>query len=200
MEKTGLKPFNELVKLDLKKHCQLKPTFYKNKDGKNVATTKDKWLEYIEWAKVLELLYEHGAKQVAFRSYVLDKKPNTLEIVMIIDGKDYITDYPIINGNAIVSNPNQMDIHRAELRGFVKCVAINTGLGLNLWMKEEQQTEEIVTDKPQPKELPSVNKDMFDKMIVAIREGKRTVEQLKVNFTFNNEQLEVLADVELETL
>src|SRR5690606_3813715 len=54
--------------------------------------------------------------------------------------------YPVINGNAVISSPNQMDIHKAELRGFVKAVAVYTGLGLSLWMKEERITSEYLTE------------------------------------------------------
>src|SRR5690606_12132457 len=48
------------------------------------------------------------------------------------------------------ANPNQLDITKAKQRGFVKAVAINTGLGLSLWIKEE---EVINNDKEIQKEL-----------------------------------------------
>ena len=152
MEKKGLKPFIELVNLDLSAHTQKKPTFYKDNTGQLKKTTEDKWLDYIEWAKVLELLYVHGAQSVTFWSSLHKEKPNTIEVRLSIDNIEYSTDYPIIDGNTIITNPNQMQLHKAELRGFVKCVAIHTGLGLSLWMKEERQLTEVVTEKESPKQ------------------------------------------------
>src|SRR5690606_1212207 len=67
-----------------------------------------------------------------------------------VDGERYEEDYPVINGIYVVSNPNQLDITKAKQRGFVKAVAINTGLGLSLWIKEE---EVINNDKEIQKEL-----------------------------------------------
>lgn len=139
-----MKSFTECLEIDLSIYTQKKPTFYK-KNGKLEKTDQSKWLDYIEWAVLLKLLYTKcDAKSVSFTSEVDSVKPNTLLIKMEIDGNKYETNYPIINGNSIISAPNQMDIHRAELRGFVKCVAINTGLGLSMWMKDEQQSGDAV--------------------------------------------------------
>ena len=142
-----IKKFLELSQLDLKSYTQKKPTFYKDKaSGNMVKTTEDKWLDYIEWAKVLELLYIHGAESVEYTSELHEKKTNTLRITLVIDGKATQTDYPIIDGNTVITVPNQMQTHKAELRGFVKAVAISTGLGLNLWQKEEQMNGETLSD------------------------------------------------------
>lgn len=142
----ALKKFIELTQLDISSYVQKKPTFFKDGNGKSQKTSEDKWLDYIEWAKVLELLYLSGAEKVATYSEMHPNKPNTLIIKLSIDGDEYKTDYPIIDGNQIISMPNQMQIHKAELRGFVKCVAIHTGLGLSLWQKEEQITGDVITE------------------------------------------------------
>jgi hypothetical protein len=146
-----LKEFNELMKLDLSKETQKKPTFYKDKStGNMIPTSKDKWLDYIEWAKVLSLLYENGAKKVSFFSDVIRKNEQLfLKLNLKIDENEYTLDYPVIDGNSVKTNPNQLEIHKVELRAFVKCVAINTGLGLSLWLKEERKLNDIplVTDE-----------------------------------------------------
>lgn len=177
---TKLKSFRELVKLDLKAHMQKKPTFYKGNDGKLVKNPESKWLDYIEWAKVLELLYENGANSVVFYSEIHKEKPNTLVIHLIIDSLEYTTDYPLIDGNTIIANPNQMQIHKAELRGFVKCVAIHTGLGLGLWMKEERQLQEVVEQTP--KEQKIIVKRLEDKRFEAALEQLKTGELSKEDF------------------
>lgn len=142
----ALKSFNELRALDLSQYIQKKPTFYKGADGKMHKTTEDKWLDYIEWAVVLDLLYQNGATKVIFGSEKHENLPNTLLISLRIDDCFYQMNYPIIDGSIIPAQPNQMQIHKAELRGFVKAVAIFTGLGLNLWMKEEKITSEILNE------------------------------------------------------
>lgn len=182
----NLKPFTELVKLDLKAHTQLKPTFYR-KDGKLVPTTQDKWLEYIEWAKILELLYENGAKQVIWFSEISKEKPNTLKITLIIDAVEYSLDYPIIDGNVNIENANQMQLHKAELRGFVKAVAVFTGLGLNLWMKEERQMQEAVKET-EPKKKPTLSNERFENAIKAIQEGKTTIDNVVKQFDLTEDQ------------
>lgn len=147
-----LKPFNELYKYKFK-NVQKKPTFYKDKDGKMQKTHESKWLDYVEWATVLVALYENGANEVFFNSTIAEGKPNTLLIYLCIDGREFKTHYPIIDGNTIIREPNQMQIHKAELRGFVKCVAIHTGLGLSMWQKEESILNEIPPQsEPKPKQ------------------------------------------------
>lgn len=186
-----LKKFNELVKLDLKKHTQKKPTFYR-KDGKLVPTSEDKWLDYIEWAKVLELLYENGAESVSWISSMSLDKPNTLVITLNIDEKQYITEYPIIDGNTIINDANQMQLHKAELRGFVKAVAIHTGLGLSLWTKEERQLQEVVSNK-EVKKLQKLTDDRVQKALISIQQGQTTLEKIQSMFELTDEQLTILS-------
>lgn len=144
-----MKPFIELYKHDFGTEVRKKPTFYRDKDNKLIKTTEDKWLDYIEWATVLVALYLHGdAKKVEYGSEIHPTKKNTLKINLTIDEVSFSSDYPIIDGNTIISDPNQMQIHKAELRGFVKCVAIHTGLGLSLWQKEESHLNELLPQEP----------------------------------------------------
>jgi hypothetical protein len=170
-KKEGLKPFKELVKFNLKDYAQKKPTFYRDKTGKLIKTDESK------------------------SSEIHPNKKNTLEIELNIDNMKFHTDYPIIDGNTIINEPNQLQLHKAELRGFVKAVAICTGLGLSLWMKEEKNLEQAVSEaekdiKVKPKKkLPE---DLFDKALESIEKGTYTVEQLKESYFLTNQQLEKL--------
>ena len=58
-----------------------------------------------------------------------------------IDGEKYELTYPVINGiNVVDTNAmTQLKVHIAQQRAFVKCVAVNTGLGLSLWEKEDKE-------------------------------------------------------------
>lgn len=169
-----MKSFLELYKHDFSKESRKKPTFFKDKDGKLVKTNEDKWLDYIEWATVLVSLYrDGGATSVSYHSDIHPSKPNTLIITLLIDGTEYKSDYPIIDGNSIITSPNQMQLHKAELRGFVKCVAIHTGLGLSLWQKEESILNEIV---PQDKPKEDNTQEFLD-WVIAL-EACKTLEEL----------------------
>src|SRR6185312_8016996 len=146
----ALKPFNELFKLDLSNEVAKRP----------VKKNSNQTLDYLEWANCIKLLYENGAEKVR---YGMNKNENGypcfynqngespfVSVWVEIDGERYEEDYPVINGIYVVANPNQLDINKAKQRGFVKAVAINTGLGLGLWIKEE---ETINNDKDIQKEM-----------------------------------------------
>lgn len=134
----ALKPFNELFKLDISNEVQKRPV----KKNSNIT------LDYLEWANCIKLLYENGAEKVR---YGMQKNQNDypcfynangespfVSVWVEIDGERYEEDFPVINGIYPVANPTQLDINRAKQRGFVKAIAINTGLGLSLWIKEEE--------------------------------------------------------------
>jgi len=190
-----MKPFLELYKHDFSKEMRKKPTFFKDKDGKLVKTNEDKWLDYIEWATVLVSLYRDGeAKNVSYHSDLHPVKPNTLIITIVIDGQEFKSDYPIIDGNSIITNPNQMQIHKAELRGFVKCVAIHTGLGLSLWQKEESILNEIVPKEDKPKEETEENVNAFLDWVNAI-DNCSTIDELGSLYNSNSKAIEASSNI-----
>ena len=135
-----LKSWNEMYKLDISKYVK----------------QRDK-ADYLPWASCLKLLYENGAEKVTFRPLVnengsslfmseqsfTDKKGGTnrcyeVRVEVFIDGNTYGISYPVMNGINPVRDKgmNQNAVHKAQMRAFVKCVAINTGLGFKLWMDD----------------------------------------------------------------
>jgi hypothetical protein len=191
-----MKPFLELYKVGFGKEVKKKPTFFKDKDGKMQKTSEDKWLAYVEWATLLVALYRDGeAKKVSYRSDLHKTKPNTLEITVVIDGEEFKTDYPVIDGNAVISSPNQMQLHKAELRGFVKCVAIHTGLGLSLWQKEESLLPDLPTIESQTKQKETEeNVNAFLDWVNAI-DNCNTVDELGKLYNDNKEAIESSSNV-----
>ena len=182
-----MKSFIELYKHNFGKELRKKPTFYRNAKGDLEKTHESKWLEYVEWATVLVALYHVGkAEKVEYFSEVHPTKRNTLIIHLIIDGVEYLSHYPIIDGNTIIDNPNQMQIHKAELRGFVKCVAINTGLGLSLWQKEESHLNELPPIEDKPKEPVEDNTILFLEWD-DIMKGCKNVNELGRKYNENKE-------------
>ncbi len=137
----------KLRNYDLSGHIQKKPTFRKDpSSGKLIPTSKDQWLDYVEWSVIWEILI-NNYDEVDFWSETHSTYPNTLLIVLVLDSVTYRMSYPIINGNAVITQPTQMDYHKAELRGFVKAVAKYTGLGLSLWQKDEFKLDNEVKPK-----------------------------------------------------
>jgi hypothetical protein len=167
----ALKSFNELIKLDLSNEVAKRP----------VKKNSNQTLDYLEWANCIKLLHQHGAEKVRYGMlknkddypcfYNNNGESPFVSVWVEIDGERYEEDYPVVNGIYVVSNPNQLDINKAKQRGFVKAVAINTGLGLSLWIKEE---ELINTDKDIQKEMSqnegkSLNDQITKKFAMALQ-------------------------------
>ena len=133
----AIKNWNEMRKVDIS----------------NNVKQRDK-ADYLPWAECLKLLYDNGADKVLFETLTdehgsslfmcdqvfTDKSGGTnrcyeVRIKVTIDDKEYYFSYPVMNGiNAVRDNlMNQNAVHKAQMRAFVKCVAINTGLGFDLW-------------------------------------------------------------------
>lgn len=139
-----LKPFNELRKIDVLTHCDIRKG--KNDKGKEID------IAYLNWAKCIDLLHEHGATNVFFTpiagedgSFVHKHYDTTIKdrrcecyyvkVLIHIDDLEFEQDYPLMNGQLVVyaDTINQLRISNAHARAFVKGVAIRTGLGFGLW-------------------------------------------------------------------
>ncbi len=136
------------------------------KDYKNLRKIDvSKWTEkrdgadYLNWAKVIDLLHENGAEKVYFEPIVnamtgsslfmsdkeyTDTKGNTNRVYetavkVVIDDMEFIQRGPVMNGsNPVKDNSmSQQRLWNCQTRLFVKGVAIHTGLGFDLWLKDE---------------------------------------------------------------
>ena len=135
-----LKTWKEMCELDISKYVK----------------QRDK-ADYLPWSSCLKLLYENGAERVKIIPQTAengsslfmsdqtftDKNGATnrcyeVMVAVEIDDKSYLISYPVMNGiNPVRDNlMNQNAVHKAQMRAFVKCVAINTGLGFNLWLDD----------------------------------------------------------------
>ncbi len=144
----SVKPFNELLELDLSGAVSKKPTFKKNKRTGELEPAGE--LDYLNWADCLALLYQNGAQRVEFGNarsgadhpvFLLQDRLPFIRVYVTVDGDRRELDYPVIDGSKDISMEKltQSDVHNATQRAFVKCVAVNWGLGLSLWRKEEKQ-------------------------------------------------------------
>lgn len=142
----AIKNFAELMELDLKEHISKKPILKKEGgDWKKIGE-----LDYLSWPDCLWLLHQNGAEKVVYGNvrsgadhplFLLDGRAPFVRVYVEVDGDRRELDYPVIDGARDISMDKlvQSDIHNATQRGFVKCVAINWGLGLSLWQKEESE-------------------------------------------------------------
>lgn len=142
-----LKPFSELRKIDVSPYID----------------KRDDNLEYLNWAKCIDLLHENGAEVVYFtpltnengsslfmsdREFV-DKnkvvnKCYEVAVEIVIDDLKFVMRSPLMNGsNPVKDNSlNQLRVWNAQTRAFVKGVAIRTGLGFELWSRDFDSASE----------------------------------------------------------
>lgn len=140
----ALKSYTEMRGIDVKPYCE-------DRDG----------MLYLNWAKCIDLLHENGAEKVYWMPIpdektgsslrmtdqtFTDKSGNTnrcyeTRIKVVIDAEEYEMQSPVMNGsNPVKDNSmSQQRVWNSMCRSFVKCVAIHTGLGFDLWLKEEMQ-------------------------------------------------------------
>ena len=171
-----LKPWNEMLALDISKYVK----------------QRDK-TDYLPWASCLKLLYENGAEQVVIQPLVnengsslfmseqtfTDKNGSTnrcyeVRVEVSIDGKTYGISYPVMNGiNPVRDNlMNQNAVHKAQMRAFVKCVAINTGLGFDLWMDDADIENDV--DDLSKHNLLAIKERMQQAYTRAVKNGMST--------------------------
>lgn len=141
-----LKSFNEMRKIDVSPFCKLR-------DG----------IPYLNWAKCIDLLHQNGVEKVSWEPIpdpvtgsslrmscidFLDKnnvanRCYETRIRVTIDDNTYEIQTPVLNGmNPVKNNSmNQLRVWNSMCRAFVKCVAIHTGLGFDLWLGEENSQD-----------------------------------------------------------
>ena len=149
-----LKPYNELVKIDVLPFCEKRKA--KDDNGRTVE------IPYLNWAMCKQLLHENGAGEVYYTprmnqegSYVFQSIPTAnkdgrrggcyfVSVEIHIDDLVFTHDMPLMNGSLVVyeDTVNQLRIANSHARAFVKGVAIRTGLGFGLWVKGDEINQE----------------------------------------------------------
>ena len=124
-------------------------------------------IDYLPWAACKKLLHDNGAEVVMFapvpgpdgstlrKSDFAVKDKNGIEnrcyevlVHITVDSLEWDIAYPIMNGNNPVKDNslNQLRVHNAVRRAFVKGVAERTGLGFNLWLNDDDLPAEETDD------------------------------------------------------
>jgi hypothetical protein len=174
----ALKTWNEMRKVDI-------TNYVKQRDKAN----------YLPWAECLKLLYENGAEKVSIRTLTdvngsslfmsdqvyTDKNKVTnrcyeVRVKIVIDDLVFEAQYPLMNGsNPVKDNSmSQQRVWNAQTRAFVKGVAMRTGLGFNLWLKEDMDTN---TDEDLSKHnIFAIRERMQQQCTALVKKGIPTAE------------------------
>lgn len=170
-----LKPYSELVKIDISKHVE-------KRDG----------VDYLNWAKCIDLLHEHGAEKVYFTpltnsngsslfcsdNVFTDNKGNTnrcyeTRIKVVIDDLEFEFQSPVMNGSNPVKDNSmtQQRLWNAQTRAFVKAVAIHTGLGFNLWSQNEYNDEKNAEEDLSKHNVLKIRQRIFELVTSLLTRG-----------------------------
>lgn len=150
-----IKNFAEMRKIDVMPYCEMREA--KDDNGKKID------VPYLNWARCKLLLHENGAEKVIFEPVTcpngsslimsdatfLDKngianRCYEVRVKITIDDLVFESQFPLMNGSNPVKDNSltQQRVWNAQTRAFVKGVAIHTGLGYDLWLKDDTGIEQ----------------------------------------------------------
>lgn len=175
-----LKPYDELRKVDVSE-------FVEKRDG----------ADYLPYNKCIDLLHEHGAEKVYFLPVQNPKTGGSLyesetvfedkngvknrcyetRIEIHIDDNVYYMQSPVMNGaNPVKDNSmSQQRVWNSMTRSFVKAVAMYTGLGFSLWLKEEENERKQQNQADQYHDIMQVQNRVFETITAIQKRGNLTI-------------------------
>lgn len=168
----------------LKKYSELRAVdvtpFVEKRDG----------ADYLNWARCKELLHQNGAEVVYFEpctnengsslfmsdQVFTDKNGVTnrcyeVRVHIVIDDLEFEAQYPLMNGsNPVKDNSmSQQRVWNAQTRAFVKGVAMRTGLGFELWLKNMDDI--VVEDDIYKHSLKAIKERMEQEVTTLMQKG-----------------------------
>lgn len=174
-----IKPYAEMRKIDV-------TPFVEKRDGN----------DYLNWAMCKELLHQNGAETVYFEPCTNangsslfmseesfeDSKGNRnrcyeVRVHIVIDDLEFDAQFPLMNGsNPVKDNSmSQQRVWNAQTRAFVKGVAIRTGLGFDLWLKNDIENK-AADDDLSKHSLFAIKERMQQVYTMLIKKGLSTKE------------------------
>lgn len=178
-----LKSYDELRKIDVSPFCE----------------ERDKVL-YLPYNKCIDLLHKHGAGKVFFlpvpnpkngsslyesETIFTDKSGNTnrcyeTRIEIHIDNDIYYMQSPVMNGaNPVKDNSmSQQRVWNSMTRSFVKAVAMYTGLGFDLWLKEEDNERKAQAQADVYHDILKVQERVFETVTAIQKKGNLSLAQI----------------------
>ena len=189
-----LKSYKELRELDVSQWVE-------KRDG----------ADYLNWAKVVDLLHEQGAEKVYFEPMINETTGSSLymteqiftdkngitnrvyetAVKIVIDDLEFIQRGPVTNGSNPVKDNSmtQQRLWNCQTRLFVKGVAIRTGLGFNLWLKEEEKNEKDNWEDDLSKHNIFKIKERIEQLVSTKMKKGISLEKIASNLGISEEEL-----------
>jgi hypothetical protein len=189
-----LKSFSELRKIDVSPYVE-------QRDG----------VDYLNWARCKQLLHDNGAEVVYFEpctnangsslfmsdEVFTDSKGNTnrcyeVRVKITIDELTFEAQFPLMNGsNPVKDNSmSQQRVWNSQTRAFVKGVAMRTGLGFDLWLKD---IESISTEDDLSKHHIFAIKERFQQEYTKVLRDKHlTTKEIAEKCGMSEDEVKVL--------
>ncbi len=189
-----LKSYEDLRKVDVSKWTE-------KRDG----------ADYLNWAKVVDLLHENGAEKVYFEpieneitgsslymteQVFTDKNGITNRVYetavkVVIDDLEFTQRGPVTNGSNPVKDNSmtQQRLWNCQTRLFVKGVALRTGLGFDLWLKEEFKNEKDNWEDDLNKHNIFKIKERFEVLLTQKNKEGITIANIAKNLKISEEEL-----------
>ena len=189
-----LKPYDELRKVDVSE-------FVEKRDG----------ADYLPYNKCIDLLHEHGAEKVYFLPVQNPKTGGSLyesetvfedkngvknrcyetRIEIHIDDNVYYMQSPVMNGaNPVKDNSmSQQRVWNSMTRSFVKAVAMYTGLGFSLWLKEEENERKQQNQADQYHDIMQVQNRVFETITAIQKKGNMTLADIADQMSKTEEEM-----------
>ncbi len=189
-----LKSFNEMRKIDVSPYVE-------QRDG----------VDYLNWARCKQLLHDNGAEVVYFEpctnengsslfmseEVFTDSKGNTnrcyeVRVKITIDELTFEAQFPLMNGsNPVKDNSmSQQRVWNSQTRAFVKGVAMRTGLGFDLWLKD---IESVSTEDDLSKHHIFAIKERFQQEYTKVLRDKHlTTREIAERCAMGEDEVKVL--------
>ena len=189
-----LKTYEELRKIDVSSLCE-------KRDG----------VDYLPYNKCIDLLHENGAETVFFLPVPNPKNGSSLyesdtvfedkngnknrcyetRIEIHIDDKVYYMQSPVMNGaNPVKDNSmSQQRVWNSMTRSFVKAVAMYTGLGFSLWLKEEENDRRLQKEADTYHDIKKVQERVFETITAIQKKSQMTLGQIAERLGRTEEEL-----------
>lgn len=202
-----IKNFIEMSRVDVMPFCEKRKA--KDENGRQVE------IPYLPWVKCLTLLYENGAEHVSYKPLesedgspvfttgfeTTDKNGRVtgnyfVKVQVEVDDKKYLITYPIMNGTAVVYRDtlNQLRISNSIQRAFVKCIAVETGLGISLWEKDDETSDD--KRKRQDDDVfshnPMMVKEAIEILMTDKMSGGKTKDNILAEIGVNEKQFDLI--------
>jgi len=175
-----LKPYDDLRQVDVSEYVE-------QRDG----------VDYLPYNQCIDLLHKHGAEKVywlpvqnprtggsLYESETAFEDKNGVKnrcyetrIEIHIDENVYYMQSPVMNGaNPVKDNSmSQQRVWNSMTRSFVKAVAMYTGLGFSLWLKEEEMERKTQAQADQYHDVLKVQERVFETITAIQKKGNMTI-------------------------